>query len=257
MMSSFGRMSFYKKSLKVLLAGFLFVLFGAICLLGNAFFIPCILLNLHKFLFFQYLSRDIVRYSWRFFILCAQALGYISLDYKHFDKPLQKGELIIANHPSLLDVVLILSRIKRLNCVVKAALRKNIFLFAAIKASGYILNDDEERLLRACEKALLKGEALLVFPEGTRTQDKISFHKAPFYIAIKAARTLTPIFINMQPKSLQKGSKWYNVPDEKITYVLSAQKSLNLASFEPTKPDPLRVRALHKDLSMLYLKENL
>ncbi len=246
-----------KKAFKVLLAGFLFVLFGVICLLGNLFFIPCLLLNLHKLGFFQYLSRDIVRYSWGFFIFCARKLDYISLEYENFKNSAQKGELLIANHPSLLDVVLIISRIKRLNCIVKASLSKNIFLFAAIKASGYILNDDEEKLLKQSEAVLLRGEALLIFPEGTRTKEHISFHKAPFYIAIKAASKLTPIFINMQPKSLQKGSKWYNVPEKKIIYRLSAQKSLNLTNFLANKPNPLRVRALHKDLSTLYLKENL
>ncbi len=238
--------------------GLCFVIFGLICLIGNLFFIPLIALKLQRFTFIQNLSRDIVRFSWRFFLWCARILGVLNFAYSGFEKldsrhSHHKSRIFIANHPSLLDVVLIITKIRRINCVVKADLCKNPFLFAAIKASGYIPNTANEILLENSISALKNGESLLIFPEGTRTKDSIIFHKAASYIAINAAQSLAMIFIKMHPRSLQKGEKWYHT--QKMQYSLILRDIWDLRSFAPNKLNPLRVRELHKNLSEIYKEE--
>ena len=248
-------------------ASFLFGIFGIICGCGNLIFIPLILLRLHRYKKVQYFSRDLVRYAWRLFlwILCiSKRLQYrftISSQLQS-SKKLQKtktldnvcnpSEIIIANHPSLLDVVLLIAHIPRINCVIKASLAKNIFLFGAIKASGYILNTANEELLRQSIDALKMGESLLIFPEGTRTKDKIILHKAASYIAIHSAKHLSAIFIKMSPKSLQKDSKWYNTTTQTLRYELSLEAQITLDEFEKDRVDSIRVRYLHETLSNLY-----
>ncbi len=76
--------------------------------------------------------------------------------------------VIIANHPSLLDVVLLVARFKRANCIVKRDLANNIFLFGAIRASGYIVNKENEATLNESAAALNNGERLIIFPEGMK-----------------------------------------------------------------------------------------
>lgn len=236
--------------------GLCFVLFGGICLMGNLFFIPLILLKLQRFTFIQNLSRDIVRYSWRFFLWCAKIVGVIKYEYIGFEDSCNDSSdsrIFIANHPSLLDVVLIIAKIRRINCVVKADLCKNPFLFAAIKASGYIPNTANEILLQNSLSALNRGESLLIFPEGTRTKDSIIFHKAASYIAINAAQSLAMIFIKMRPRSLKKGEKWYHT--QKMRYSIILRDIWDLQHFAPNKLNPLRVRELHKNLSEIYKEE--
>lgn len=251
-------MQIFRQIARILLVGLCFVLFGSICLIGNVFFIPLILLGLHRFRRVQNLSRDIVRYSWRFFLWCAKILGIIKYEYSGFEKLNSRvnpndSRIFIANHPSLLDVVLIIAKIRRINCVVKADLCKNPFLFAAIKASGYIPNSANEILLQNSLSALNRGESLLIFPEGTRTKDSIIFHKAGSYIAINAAQSLAMIFIKMRPRSLKKGEKWYHTQKMKCSVIL--RDIWDLQSFAPNKLNPLRVRELHKKLSEIYKEE--
>lgn len=269
-------MQIFRQIARILLVGLCFVLFGSICLIGNIFFIPLILLGLHRFRRVQNLSRDIVRYSWRFFLWCAKILGVIKYEYSGFEKLDSRvdssdsrdsskdssldshknpndSRIFIANHPSLLDVVLIIAKIRRINCVVKADLCKNPFLFAAIKASGYIPNSANEILLQNSLSALNRGESLLIFPEGTRTKDSIIFHKAGSYIAINAAQSLAMIFIKMRPRSLKKGEKWYHT--QKMRYSVILRDIWDLQSFAPSKLNPLRVRELHKKLSEIYKEE--
>ena len=240
---------------RIALIALCFVLFGLICLVGNLFFIPLILLGLQRFAPIQNLSRDIVRFSWGFFLWCVKILGVIDYKYSGFDKldSAQKSHILIANHPSLLDVVLIIARIRHINCVVKDSLRQNPFLFAAIKASGYIRAD--ESLLENSLSALYNGESLLIFPEGTRTKDSIIFHKAASYIAINGAKNLAVIFIKMRPLALKKGEKWYDTPREKLKYDIALREILDLQIFAKGISNPLRVRKLHSTLSDIYKEE--
>lgn len=264
-----------QKILSLLFACFGFGVFGIICASGNLIFIPIITLRLHRYKKVQYFSRDLVGYAWALFLWIMKLTNRVSYRFtptgKFAKQSLKQSanpttiykntfnapsQIIIANHPSLLDVVLLLATIPRINCVVKASLGKNIFLFGAIKASGYILNTANEELLQKSIDALKSGESLLIFPEGTRTKDKISFHKAASYIAIHGAKSLAAIFIKMHPKSLQKDSKWYNTPTQTLRYEISLQNQIILGDFAKDKSDSLRVRTLHEYLGNLYATLN-
>ena len=71
-----------------------------------------------------------------------------------------KGKVIIANHPSLLDVVVLISLIPNANCIVKGALIQNAFVSAIVR-NLYIPNNIpfEEQLERA-KKSMEEGNNL-------------------------------------------------------------------------------------------------
>ncbi|MCR4942543.1 MAG: 1-acyl-sn-glycerol-3-phosphate acyltransferase [Campylobacter sp.] len=238
---------------EMLSSAFCFSLFGIIALIGNLVFLPVILLRLHKLKSVQNLSRDLVFVSWRFFLVLGHLSGKFNYNALRLDTKNLKSALIIANHPSLLDVVFMLGNLRRINCVVKSELTRNIFLFGAIKASGYISNSDNESLLNDSLNALRSGENLLIFPEGTRTTDKISFHKAAFYVAINGAKRLYPLFIKLDKYCLKRGSKWYETPNMNFNFVMNDY--IDIQNYEKTKQNPIRVRKLYQNMQDLYKKE--
>lgn len=237
--------------LRVFLIGFGFVLFGLVGLLGNIIFIPIVLLGLYKYKNVRFFSRDLVRLSWFLYLQSLRVFGVItySFDYKYQYKD---RFLIIANHPSLLDVVFLLAHIRHANCIVKESLQRNIFLKFAIKASGYIANSTPEEFLEKSLQAFNEGETLIIFPEGTRTKKEINFHKAASYLAINGANYLEMLYIQNHQYALKKGQKWYNVPKDKLAYKIYSLGEKNLLEFENQKPNPLRVRGLHKLLNQVY-----
>lgn len=240
---------------KQLITGTLFAIFGLICMLGNMLFIPIVVFKLNKLKFIQNFARDTVWFSWKIFIEITRVFGYLDYKYKIKTKLGKNAQMIIANHPSLLDVVFLISRVRRANCVVKGELEKNIFLFAAIKACNYIPNTQNEELLQKAVDALKKGESLIIFPEGTRTKDEIIFHKAAAYMAVKGAGEIIAIAINMHPRSLRKKEPWYKTPDVVIKYEFKELFSINLEDFQGQKPDPIRARELHLYMSEIYKEE--
>lgn len=234
--------------------GILFLLFGFICMSGNLLFFPLVLFGLERFKVVQNLARDCVYFSWRVFLFFTSLSGY---ERHKFDIKSQivSGTLVIANHPSLLDVVFLLARFRRANCIVKASLNKNIFLFGAIRACGYIPNTQNEEFLTLAKEALNRGETLIVFPEGTRSKGEIAFHKAASYIAINAACNLILIAIKMQPKSLRKGEPWYSVPQKRINYEFKELGKIDILSYESARANPVRARSLHKKIDEIYQNE--
>lgn len=98
-------------------------------------------------------------------IFCACRFDLAELDSLRGDKPL----VLVANHPSLLDAVMIVSRFPDMVCVMKAALMNNILLGSAARLARYIPNHAPLDVVLRARKALRDGAHLLIFPEGTRT----------------------------------------------------------------------------------------
>ncbi|MDD2769436.1 MAG: lysophospholipid acyltransferase family protein [Methylococcus sp.] len=124
----------------------------------------------------EHLSRPVGRfgimYGWRIFFGIMHAAGAFRFDTSELealrkDTPL----LLVANHPSLLDAVIVASRLPDLLCIMKANLNDNIFLGAGARLARYIRNDSGHGMIKAAVAELRKGGQLLIFPEGTRTSE--------------------------------------------------------------------------------------
>lgn len=105
-------------------------------------------------------------------------LGFLSLfcacrfDLSALDALRREGPLVlVANHPSLLDVVLIASRLPNAVCIMKAALMDNVLFGAAARLARYIRNDSPVRMVRGASRELHRGAHLVIFPEGSRTRN--------------------------------------------------------------------------------------
>lgn len=91
-------------------------------------------------------------------------------DLSELDQLRTEGALILAaNHPSLLDAVMITSRLPNAVCVMKAVLMDNILFGAAARLARYIRNNAPLEMILSAREELQGGAHLVIFPEGTRT----------------------------------------------------------------------------------------
>jgi 1-acyl-sn-glycerol-3-phosphate acyltransferase len=104
----------------------------------------------------------------------------------------QGGRLIIANHPSMIDAPLFLSRIPNLVCVFKSSLKKSFTMARTASTLGYLSNDEGIALLKDLAGQLQAGEQVLLFPEGTRTAEEWLNPLNPGY-ALAAIRAQVPV----------------------------------------------------------------
>lgn len=103
-------------------------------------------------------------------------LGFLTLccacrfELGDLDRLRNTGPLIlVANHPSLLDVVMIASRLPEAVCVMKATLLDNPLFGSAARLAGYIRNDGPVQMVLNARREVRQGAHLVLFPEGTRT----------------------------------------------------------------------------------------
>jgi 1-acyl-sn-glycerol-3-phosphate acyltransferase len=115
-------------------------------------------------------GRAAISSVYRGFWWCAEALGLMKLDTHALDAlKADAGLIIAANHPSMLDAMLLVARVPRGICIMRGSLMRNPFLGAGARLARYIRNDSPHGMLRSCVKNLRAGGQLVLFPEGTRT----------------------------------------------------------------------------------------
>lgn len=145
-----------------------------------------------------------------------------------------RGTLIIANHPSLLDVVMIMAALPSVQCVVKAGLWRNPFFRLTVGGAGYIRNDlAPEDLMEACVDTLRSGKNLIIFPEGTRTIPGTLPHLRRGFanIATLAEADLQLVTITCDPPILHKGNPWWRVPERRSCFRMEIGERLEIHQF--------------------------
>lgn len=183
--------------------------------------------------------------------LCFQTLvGYMNLTgiitWEISERELlsRPGQLIIANHPTLIDIVLLIAMLPNATCIVKSQLYRNIFTRGPVSRAAYIANDSPEKLISDCVEALDEGTSLVIFPEGTRSINGMPgrFHRGAAYVSQSANCPLVFATIMPTPLMLAKHEKWYQIPLSRPHFILNieAVKDDNIEVYPKEKPDSAR-----------------
>lgn len=160
-------------------------------------------------------------WGFRTYLWIMQALGAWRLDLSELDELRGQGALIVApNHPSLLDAVLIVSRLPDAVCVMKRSLLGNFLLGPAARLARYVRNDSLLRLVASAEAQLRDGGQLLLFPEGTRTvaPPTSPFTEAVGAVARRARVPVQTVIIETNSRFLGKGRPLLERPRFPIHY---------------------------------------
>ena len=204
-------------------------------------------------------TRAIIRRCFQGFVLLMLYLGVIRVAI--LDRAALaacRGKIIISNHPTLIDVVLLVSIIPNAQCVVKHQLWRNPFLGGVIRAAGYIRNDLEpELLIAACDEALKDGDNLVIFPEGTRSVPgrKLRFQRGFANIALLTDADLQLVKISCRPIMLTKGTPWYRVPVSPGRYRISLEDQVAPGPFLRYGSRALAARKLVSFLESRYVDQ--
>lgn len=181
---------------------FAMTVFGVGAVILAVFVFPFIRLFTLRRKDFGVVARAYVSHTFRVF------LGFLNLlhvsirkvenedDYRNIH-----SKIIIANHPSLLDFVYIMSLVPNSTCIVRGGLTKTP-LRGVIK-QAYITNTTTfEDMCLECKKLTDMGCNVIIFPEGTRTprHGKNNYKKGAARIALYCGCDVQPIFIGGSDK---------------------------------------------------------
>lgn len=228
--------------------GIMYVIFGA----GSVLFGVVVMLPLS--IVFAAAPQSRIKW-WRRAIRIAFAgfvrlAGWLRVFDVHFTNPAglrEPGQMIIANHPSLLDVVILISKLPDVDCVIKHRLSRNPFVSLQVWLADYVRNDSAEEVVNECARRLDAGRSLIVFPEGTRTKRgmPLKFLRGTARMILACGAPLRPVVIHCHPRSLAKGDPWYRVPERRIQYHFLVEPCLDIERFRKSdRPESARARQL-------------
>ena len=171
----------------------------------------------------------------------------------------QRRQLIIANHPTLIDVVILISLFPQANCVIKEAVTRNPFMRSTVKAADYISNSEPEELLESCVGYLGNGKSLLLFPEGTRTrhQEPIDFKAGAATVAARTEVDILPIAIECEPLYLSKQLPWHYVPRTVPTFTIRVLPPRRATDLVPAEADDRQYRHALNDALLDLIQSEL
>jgi 1-acyl-sn-glycerol-3-phosphate acyltransferase len=150
----------------------------------------------------------------------------------------RKAYVLTSNHPTFIDMIVILGTFAELTCVTNGRWWRHWALGRLLKATNYLPGPgsglpESEDVLQAMVDQLKRGHPLLVFPEGQRslaTQLR-RFRRGAVEAAVRADVPLVPLFLAIDRPYLTKSVPLWRPPARPPTYRFDWMKPIWPADF--------------------------
>jgi 1-acyl-sn-glycerol-3-phosphate acyltransferase len=204
------------RSWRQLAAGFCFIMFGIGAIVVGSGVIPVARLLTRGAGRRPEASRAIIRGGMRLFWWTMVTLRLFRCKVRGLEHLRGERILIVANHPTLIDAVLLLGLVENAVVVAKRALAENPITGPAVTAAGYIVNAEGPALVAEAAQAFARGGRVLVFPESTRTPpgSPVRLQRGAANIAVRTGCKIVAVTIRVSNPLLYKGAPWHAMPLE-------------------------------------------
>ncbi len=190
----------------VLLYYLSWVVFGAVGILLNIACMP--LLALPRRAAYGPAVRSAIRRLFGAWLKWLHMTRIVAVDWVGFaGEPLRPGTVYVANHPTIIDATLLLSRLPDAVCIFKPALMRNPAVGPAAVMAGYVRGDSGLDLIREVAAKVAAGQSLLIFPEGTRTAEGTILGTMKPGFALIADRARAPVRLIVVKASPELGTR--------------------------------------------------
>lgn len=214
---------------RILATGFSFVVFG----LQGLLLVPLIpfvrMAGDRETAEFRF--QKITALTFTFFLHVMRTVGVIKpVKYKRWDHVSDVDPAIyVANHPTLIDVIAVISRFDRMDCVVKEGVWNNPCMALPVRTAGYVPNRNSVQVFEECLERLERGRSVFLFPEGTRSpEDGLGeFSRLPAQLSHASGCDLIPLTIEYNHSTLRSDQSWYEVPPEPLALTVTVQEAIS------------------------------
>ena len=241
--------------------GLSFLAFGLGGLFLSVFVFPLIFLFIRNPDNAQRRARALIGRAFGAHVWMMKSLGTLSYTIRGMENAGSgQKQLIVANHPTLVDVVFLVSLFPWADCVIKEGVVKNPFMRGVVVPARYVSSDDPGELLDSCVARLKAGGNLLLFPEGTRSVygHSLQFKPGAASVAVRSGAEILPITIQCsQPGFLAKHVAWYKAPPEQPCITIHIRKPVQLNDLIDENLDPRQATHALNEALVKYFEERI
>lgn len=215
------------------------VILGFICFGIGAFIIGAVLFPIVKLVSNKDNQKKryakIIHNAWKFFIKHLEFIGIIKLNIKDKEKLFSiRNKVIVATHPSFIDVVILGGLIPNSICFAKKELLNNFFMKNIVESicipNGLELDD----MQKVTKNFLDKGYNIIIFPAGGRhkKEEQPKIRKGAALVAINANKNIVPIQMYTDYDFLQIGQPIYDAGKRPINYYITPLNEINITDYK-------------------------
>ena len=187
----------------------------------------------------EYFSHFIHK-LWAWYTGVLISVGLIKIEKNNVEQ--MKGKIIVATHPSFIDIVILIGIYDNSLCLAKKEILNNFFMKNIVK-NVYIPNNVElDEFKDICKAALDDGYNIVIFPTGTRTVEgeDLKIHKGAAALQIDTGADIIPVKIECDYPFLQKNRPVYDAGNRVITYAITQLEPIKLSQFSEKSEIKLR-----------------
>lgn len=187
----------------------------------------------------EYFSHFIHK-LWAWYTGVLISVGLIKIEQNNVEQ--MKGKIIVATHPSFIDIVILIGIYDNSLCLAKKEILNNFFMKNIVK-NVYIPNNVElDEFKDICKAALDDGYNIVIFPTGTRTVEgeDLKIHKGAAALQIDTGADIIPVKIECDYPFLQKNRPVYDAGNRVITYAITQLEPIKLSQFSEKSEIKLR-----------------
>jgi 1-acyl-sn-glycerol-3-phosphate acyltransferase len=246
--------------LHVLGKGLAYVLFSLVASIMALTVFPLLRLFVHPDWRFRRAMRAINR--WAFVVLAGGLwlLGIIRVRVINAERLKNaRGLVVVANHPTYLDVIILLALVRQANCIVKGSLWSNPALRGMVSQVFIPQFADFESMCAKAKASLDEGDNLIIFPEGTRSVrgQPVVFKRGAVQLALRGGHDILPIRIGVPDSTgMAKHDPVFAVPSTgSFRFTLEILEPVSVAPYRDWEP-ALAARTLTKQVQELILSNS-
>lgn len=195
----------------------------------------------------------IVNFLWRILVKYLENTGIISVNADEKISSI-KNKIIVASHPSYIDILLLIALVPNSLCLAKNSILNN-FVMKNIVKSLYITNDGAvEDFLKKSTSALQDGFNVIIFPTGKRIDEgeEVHIHKGATQLAIESKYPIVPVKISASEPFLTKNHSIFQIGEKTVEFFIKTQDEIVCDSLKT--PDMTEIALRNKICSIIKEK---
>ncbi|WP_303850449.1 1-acyl-sn-glycerol-3-phosphate acyltransferase [Seleniivibrio woodruffii] len=217
--------------MKAIYSLFVWITFGLTTAFLTVCGVPFVIVGKNPFF---YLARLWAKISSKLFLVRYEVQGLEKIEP-------DKNYVFMGNHQSYVDIFSMISIIdKDFLFMAKRELFSIPFFGYAIKHMGLIPIDRGEsreslKSLFDAAKKIQEGYSVLLFPEGTRSEDGVMlpFKRGAFTLAVRTGQQIIPFVIDGSGKVMKKGA-----------FIINPFRKVRICFLDPVSPDGIKDREM-------------
>jgi 1-acyl-sn-glycerol-3-phosphate acyltransferase len=201
--------------------------------------------------------RRVVRGTCVRFLRWGQRLGVLRLYVEGAETLRGPGRIVVANHPTMIDAVVLLSLLDDGVCITRRKHWDKPVMRQLIHEAAFPFHEDGAAVVDACTRRIEEGASVVLFPEGTRSPlgGLSPFARGAAHVALRTGSELVPVVMTCDPPTFRKDAPWYRPMDRPFDVRVRVQEPIAVDPELLTRvPRPVAARQLTSQLREVFEK---